>query len=454
MPGRAAPAPREEMMAAMALGALVLGVPHFEGSTTPSLAPKTSEAPAQPPQPPQPPQQQADEGHHPLKKMQKRVLAHQQKMKLEKAQGRMRKLEEAREKNAGKQGHDKKELKKKVMAKKRLKNARARQHEAASVSDAEQEEVRQYKHALGAVEPPAPVAERRKMIMLSRGRGGSSVVAQTIATFALSNADTVVASEKKGFYWDFEREIFGGNFNEMEWQHDPVQLMVQHYQMLAAKQPAAPLLGFKWKPERPTFNAVYGKAWDWVKAHNVSVVWMTRNLLDVRMSTAMHNSHPELDSSCSPEDAKCIAKTQNAKVTLEQLCYKDGTLHPKNATTLAELLAADKQFFETDLKGLLKEREISYRHVKFEDLFDSSDRADKRGFYIRLRHDSIEAHKQWNHILHFVGLPSAKSYAEIIEAADAQMVPTTPPSQCDSLVNPDEVREALKGSEFEKLLKC
>ena len=62
---RAAPAPREEMMAAMALGALVLGVPHFEESTTPSLAPKTGEAPAQQPQPPQPPQQQADEGHHP-----------------------------------------------------------------------------------------------------------------------------------------------------------------------------------------------------------------------------------------------------------------------------------------------------------------------------------------------------------------------------------------------------
>ena len=43
--GGAGPA-REEMMAAMALGALVLGVPHFEGSTTPSLAPKTGEAPA------------------------------------------------------------------------------------------------------------------------------------------------------------------------------------------------------------------------------------------------------------------------------------------------------------------------------------------------------------------------------------------------------------------------
>ena len=149
---RAAPAPREEMMAAMALGALVLGVPHFEGSTTPSLAPKTGEAPAQQPQPPQPPQQQADAGHHLLKKMQKQVLAHEQKMKLEKAQRRARKLEEAREQNAGKQGHDKKELKKKVMAKKRLKNARARHHEAARVHNAEQEEVRQYNHARGAAE--------------------------------------------------------------------------------------------------------------------------------------------------------------------------------------------------------------------------------------------------------------------------------------------------------------
>ena len=56
-----------------------------------------------------------DEGHHPLKKMRKRVLAHEQKIKLEKAQGKMRKLEKAREKNAGKQGggHEKKELKKK-----------------------------------------------------------------------------------------------------------------------------------------------------------------------------------------------------------------------------------------------------------------------------------------------------------------------------------------------------
>ena len=55
------------MAMAMALGALILGVPHFQESASPSLAPKTSETPAQ--------QQQhagdADAGNHPLKRMQK-----------------------------------------------------------------------------------------------------------------------------------------------------------------------------------------------------------------------------------------------------------------------------------------------------------------------------------------------------------------------------------------------
>ena len=140
-------------------------------------------------------------------------------------------------------------------------------------------------------------------------------------------------------------------------------------------------------------------------------------------------------------------------MTLEQISIRNSPEY-KNATTLPELLAIDKQLYETDLEALLKEKGISYRRVKFEDLFDASDRADKRGFYIKLRHDSVEAHKQWNSIFNFVGLPPAESYAEIIEAADAQMVPTTAPSQCDALVDPDSVREALKGSEFEKLLEC
>ena len=147
---------------AVALGALILGVPHFQESATLSLAPKTNERPAQQQQHSEQQQQQAeqqqqqqadgdaDEGHHPLKKMQKRVLAHEKKVKVQKAQGKMRKVEKAREKNAGKQdeGGHKKKLKKKIKAMEKMKNARTRKDEATQTHDAEQEETRNYKHAL------------------------------------------------------------------------------------------------------------------------------------------------------------------------------------------------------------------------------------------------------------------------------------------------------------------
>ena len=124
----------------MALG-LLLGVPHFQESTTPSLAPKTNEAPAQPQPQPQPQQAtgEADEGKHPLRRMQKRVLAHERKRKLERAQDKMRKVEAARKKNAAKHGEGEHNN---VKAMEKVKNARARRDAAAKAADAEREETR------------------------------------------------------------------------------------------------------------------------------------------------------------------------------------------------------------------------------------------------------------------------------------------------------------------------
>jgi len=147
------------MVLAMALGALILGVPPLPEHATPSLAPlvarllaqsQTTERPAQQQQQ-QAQQEQAqqadgdvDGGKHPLKKMQKRVLAHEKKAKLEKAQDKMRKVETVRKKNVGKQGEGdhKKKLKKKIKAMEKVKNARARKDEAAKTPEAEQEESR------------------------------------------------------------------------------------------------------------------------------------------------------------------------------------------------------------------------------------------------------------------------------------------------------------------------
>jgi hypothetical protein len=148
---------------ALALSALILGAPRFQESTTPSLAPKANEVPAQQQQQQQVQQQQqqqqaqqqqqqqaqqadgeVDEEKHPLKKMQKRVLAHERQMKFEKAQDKMKKVETARKKTAGKQGggDHKKKLKKKIKAMEKMKNARARKDAAATPPEAEEEETR------------------------------------------------------------------------------------------------------------------------------------------------------------------------------------------------------------------------------------------------------------------------------------------------------------------------
>jgi hypothetical protein len=437
---------------ALALTVLILGIPHPEDSATLSLAPKTNETPAQQQQAQQQPAQQqadgdVDEGHHPLKKMQKRVLAQEKARKFEKAQGKLRKVEEARESKAG---HHKKKLKKKVKAMEKMKHARTRREEAAGAREADSS--RGTKHALD-VTPPV---ERRKMITLSRGRAGSSVVAATIAAFSLANAKEKNPNDLDFHYiQDFGKEIFGGSGMAMEQMSKPVPVMSEWYQKQAAEQPFAPLGGFKWKPE--VFNSIYDGAWDWVVANNVSVIWLTRNLLDVRMSVAKHNRGYMLR--CKPGADACAAKQNNVKLTLGELSYLDSSWRkaiPGNEKlSLVECLTQDKDFYETQLMALLEEKGVKYRHVAFDEMFEITRSASSQGYFMKLLHDNKDAHKAWNGMFSFLGLPTVATYGEIVETADAQMESTTPTTQCDNLADADAVRDALKGSEFEGLLrKC
>ena len=92
---------------------------------------------------------QTEEGHrhHPLKRMQKRVLAHAHKGKLERAHEKMRQVERARE-SAGRRGEEEKKRKKKVRAMEKMKRVRARKDEAARTPSAQEAQVRPYRHAL------------------------------------------------------------------------------------------------------------------------------------------------------------------------------------------------------------------------------------------------------------------------------------------------------------------
>ena len=92
---------------------------------------------------------QTDAGHrhHPLKRMQKRVLAHAHKGKLERAHEKMRQVERARE-SAGRRGEEKKKREKKVRAMEKMKRVRARKDEAARAPSAQEAQVRACRHAL------------------------------------------------------------------------------------------------------------------------------------------------------------------------------------------------------------------------------------------------------------------------------------------------------------------
>ena len=278
--------------------------------------------------------------------------------------------------------------------------------------------------------------EREHMIMLSRGRAGSTVVAQTLASLALAAATTVGPSPE-AFVRDFGRDIFGDNLEAMKKVSNPVKLMGDWYQKQAAEQPASPLLGFKWKPE--LVNAALNGALDWVASRNVSVLWMTRNLLDVRLSVAKHKAFEH----------------EGARVTLAQISYKDGSYPHDNTESLVDALTKDKHFYETELEAMLIAKGVRYKHVRFEDLFDATSASDERGFFVKLQENSQAAFGEWNRIFDFLSLPKVDTYEEIVARANAQMESSTPPTQCDSMVDADKVREALKGSEFEGLLgKC
>jgi len=416
-----------------------------------------------------------DEEHHPLKKIQKKVLA----------QGQMaRKAHESIEKmkNAGKQetGDPKKKLEKKIKAMEKMEDAKTKikviekkKKVRALKNGAEKiHEARDAEHARASI---GPNDERGRMITLSRGRAGSTILSHTIASFALANAGDLgpcnvdlarTEASYTGsvhcpatFIQDFGKEIFGEHSGAMKNVSNPVKLMSDWYQKQAVKQPAAPLLGFKWKPELA--NAAYNGALDWVASQNVSVLWMTRNLLDVRMSQAKHYVEPSLGSHCEAGDDECIAKHQDVQVSLEQItdtcCEGENARgkmenHQDKSKTLVDFLAADKQFYETELEAMLIAKGVRYKHVKFEDLFETTSTANTRGYFVKLHHDSVAALKQWNSVFAFLGLPKVDTYEEIVATADEQQESTSPPTQCDSMSDPDKVREALKGSEFEGLL--
>lgn len=290
-----------------------------------------------------------------------------------------------------------------------------------------------------------------RVILLSRGRGGSTVLATTLAAFGHSDPEKL------------HHELFGGNAIEMRKLQNPTRKMEDWFREVEREQPMAGVIGFKWKPYVMGVGTNYGSAWDWVAAHNVSVVWMTRNILDVLISNHKHcGDHPckdgdmDIAAHCQHGDEKCIALHRDVKVTLD-------------ASTLVAELEHSEERYETNLSRSMRHKGVNYIKVMFEHLFvgdedySEGETTNRTSLFVRSQLDSAafdasawrpDPLAAWNRIFSFVGVETVKGYAEIQRVATLEYERTDAKTNCDSIENLEPVQKALAGTKYEGLLGC
>ena len=289
-----------------------------------------------------------------------------------------------------------------------------------------------------------------RVILLSRGRGGSTVLATTLAAFGNSDPEKL------------HHELFGSNEKEMVKLQNPTETMQDWFREMEQEQPLAGVVGFKWKPY-VMGTSTYGSAWDWVAEHNVSVVWMTRNILDVLISNHKHcgdDKHCEDDkrmtAHCHSGDEECIAEHRDVKVTLDA------------STLLAELEHSEEKY-ETNLSRSMNAKGVNFIKVMFEHLFvgdedySEGETTNRTSLFVRSQLDSTafdanawrpDPLAAWNRIFSFVGLEPVDAYSKVQRVATLEYERTDASTNCDSIENLEHVQKALAGTKYEGLLGC
>ena len=289
-----------------------------------------------------------------------------------------------------------------------------------------------------------------RVILLSRGRGGSTVLATTLAAFGNSDPEKL------------HHELFGSNEKEMVKLQNPTETMQDWFREMEQEQPLAGVIGFKWKPY-VMGTSTYGSAWDWVAEHNVSVVWMTRNILDVLISNHKHcgdDKHCEDDkrmtAHCHSGDEECIAEHRDVKVTLDA------------STLLAELEHSEEKY-ETNLSRSMNAKGVNFIKVMFEHLFvgdedySEGETTNRTSLFVRSQLDSTafdanawrpDPLAAWNRIFSFVGLEPVDAYSKVQRVATLEYERTDASTNCDSIENLEHVQKALAGTKYEGLLGC
>jgi len=276
--------------------------------------------------------------------------------------------------------------------------------------------------------PSSPIP----VILISLGRSGTKVMWQVISRLT---GHCLFTQEYTGSNPKDSRSFFSGiklgdNGNWV------LRYLCAQQQKFKEK---GGIIGFKWKPNKHSFGKIHEKSNDGLRMigqytnPQIKVITSSRNLLDVYLSTLKHrklkyqnnageDSGVKLDH-CLQDDMKCINAHKNVGsniyLPLDTLLYE---LHDRSARNT-----------EVDLQ--LKLFNVTHIKVSYEELFESNDA------------------EEWMRIFRFLGRgPGFHLTKEQVEIAMETVATSNKPSHNVSISNYKEVRDVLKGTEFESLL--
>ena len=271
----------------------------------------------------------------------------------------------------------------------------------------------------------------KPFVLITRGRSGSTVLADTIEMLSNGYVDPVSP---------VTTELLTGSVGQRKKEFDPVKLVRMWLQNQCRRQQrvirgdlparlqkaasaAAPggnfansskLIGFKWKMREgftARHNALIARLF---KAQQIRVVFFERNYLDFQISTGKHAIAPWLPPHCAPENSDyhwCMKQMKSLKVCLQV----DYLPH------LFEELAHESQLH----LDALESAGVPFMRLWYKDLF---------------QRDNHTAY--WTQLMNFLGRAGPVTVDDLENAGSKKK--TTSNNQRDVLINYDAVAAVIQ----------
>jgi len=262
---------------------------------------------------------------------------------------------------------------------------------------------------------PAPV------ILMSLGRSGSSSTWQLMGDLtgkATSATELSGSSEFKtiSFFNDLAPEDRG------KWA---LEFLCEQQRLY----PDAGIVGFKWKPFSETFFTE--KSIDTLKTiasmnnPQIKIIRSRRNLLDREISNYKHHNNDNgfVPAHCKVDDVECLKLHELASQGL--------------SVPVGEMLEHLFKDYEAEehVDQVLEDLNVPHIHVSYEKLYFGDDIS-----------------SEWMRIFEFLGVGPANGLTDQQVHDAMQTAATFNPSHKDTLVNYEEVRDAVKDTPFESML--